>query len=769
MTNNVIKATLLMVLLTLSILPGMAVRAYYQTIQVRQPDGSTLQTRLNGDEHFHYRTTADGYLIAEDSLGVFKYATVSNNNILVSSYIARDVNKRTASEAAYLKTINKDEVRASLRAKTKSAVAKVRSMVASRPQKAYPLNGSPKALVILANFSDKSFVVTSPQTSFQNLVTQSGYSANGGTGSAKDYFMSSSYGKFAPNFEVFGPVTLPKTLAYYGTNDADGYDTHPGQMIADACAAADAAGLDFSKYDTDNDGYVDNVFVYYAGYNEAEGAASNTIWPHRWDVASAGVTTGITFDGKTISDYSCTSELKGTSGSSMCGIGTFCHEFGHVLGLPDFYDTSGTQDNTLNTWDVMDYGPYLNNGRTPPAYSAYERFFLGYLTPQQVSTASNLTLSPMYLGTTTPASTDQQAYLLSATTHNLVGSAPSPKEFFIVEYRKHTGFDTYLGQLRDANYNLTTIPADGMCIWHVDYDATSWTDNAPNNYTGTTQTASSHMRVYLQPLSGSTTTPGTTFTSGSFTPTTWTGTNINRAITEITTSAANVTFKLMGGYVAPALTTTGSFSSFSAVSGSQSSTQSIGVNGTNLTGNVNITLLEQSNFDIKLSTSTTWGKSVSVVPASGVVSSTLDVRYNPTTVGTHSDKLTIATEGCSNTDFNLSGIATSGAAQGTPTILLGNIIDEIKFPGCKVGNSKAKTLTVKTSDLHGDITLSVGGTDAAQFMVSSAKITKADANNGTNITITFAPGSTGTHAATLTISGGGLTNDLIYTLSGVGL
>lgn len=769
MTNNSIKGFFLASMFCLSTLPGFAVRAYYQPIKIQQPDGSTLLTRLNGDEHFHYRTTTDGYLIAEDSTGVFKYATVSNNNILISSVVARDLNKRSTSEVAYLKTINKDEIQSSLRAKTTSTIAKVRSMQASRPQKAYPLNGSPKALVILANFSDKSFVVTSPQTSFQNLVTQSGYSANGGTGSAKDYFMASTYGKFSPNFEVFGPVTLPKTLAYYGANDANGNDKYPGQMIADACAAADAAGLDFTKYDTDNDGYVDNVFVYYAGYNEAEGAASNTIWPHRWDVASAGVTTGITFDGKTINDYSCTSELSGTTGSNMCGIGTFCHEFGHVLGLPDFYDTSGTQENTLNTWDVMDYGPYLNNGRTPPAYSAYERFFLGYLTPQQVSTGSNLTLSPMYLGTTTPSSTDQQAYLLSATTHNLNGSAPSPKEFFIVEYRKHTGFDTYLGQVRDANYNLTTIPADGMCIWHIDYDATLWNDNTPNNYSSSSQTASSHMRVYLQPLSGSTTTPGTTFTTGSFTPTTWTGTNINRAITEITKSTDKITFKLMGGYVAPALSTTGTLNGFITTTGSPSATQSIQVNGSNLTGNVNISLLEQSNFDIKLSSATSWGKSVSVTPASGAVNSTLNVRYNPSSTGTHSDKLTLTTDGCSNIDLNLNGIATSGSTQGTPTILLGNITDEVKFPACKVGNAKIKTFIIKTSDLHGDINLSVGGTDASQFLISATKVTKSDANNGTSISITFAPNSTGAHAATLTISGGGLTSDLIYTLTGSGL
>jgi M6 family metalloprotease-like protein len=97
-------------------------------------------------------------------------------------------------------------------------------------------------------------------------------------------------------------------------NDKNGDDKYPAQMIVDACSAADAAGLDFTQYDTDNDGYVDNVFVYYAGFNEAESSDANTIWPDRWSVSEAGISSGITYDGKKIEDYSCTSELKGSSG-----------------------------------------------------------------------------------------------------------------------------------------------------------------------------------------------------------------------------------------------------------------------------------------------------------------------------------------------------------------------------------------------------------------------------------------------------------------------
>jgi M6 family metalloprotease domain len=507
-----------------------------------QPDGSSVSIQLRGDEFYHFQTTEDGYLVKKGSSGYFKYATIdSSGKFIESIFVAKNINKRSRREVEYLKTISKaDElIRVNRVSSVQPALMRVKSSVATL-QKTFSTSGSPKSLVILVNFSDNSFSVPTPNAAFTNLLNLSGYSANGGTGSAKDYFMSASLGKFSPQFDVVGPYTLPHPLAYYGTNKVDGNDTLPQQMVIDACTQAFQNGVNFTQYDTDNNGIVDNVFIYYAGYNEAEHGPANTIWPHRWNLGNYSTK----FNGRIIYDYACTSELKGYSGTNMCGIGTFCHEFGHVLGLPDYYDTSGNNLPTLGIWDIMSSGNYNNYGRTPPTYSCYDRFFLNWLTPQQVNSASDLTLLPTYQGTTQPANTNQQSYLLSATTHNLSGSNPSPSEFFMLEYRKQTGWDAYL-------------PAEGMVIWHIDYNQTAWNNNGPNNYTGPGQTAASHMRVYIQPLSGSTTTPGTAFSSGSFTPITWAGADINRAITAITKTATNVTFKLMGGVpVLPTISTT---------------------------------------------------------------------------------------------------------------------------------------------------------------------------------------------------------------------
>jgi M6 family metalloprotease-like protein len=553
---------------------------------------------------------------------------------------------------------------------------------------------------------------------------------------------------------VVGPYTLPNTLDYYGENDASKNDKNPQQMIIDACTQANANGVDFTQYDTDNDGMVDNIFVYYAGYNEAEGGPANTVWPHRWSLAD--YTTK--FDGKTVYDYACTSELNSSSGANMCGIGTFSHEFGHVLGLPDYYHTTDAtgSKSTLDYWHIMDAGAYNNGGRTPPTYTAFDRFYLGWFTPEQVSTASDLTLLPLYQGITLPTSTTQQAYLLSATTHNMNGTNPSPKEFFMVEYRKKTGWDAYL-------------PGEGMLIWHVDYDATAWSDNSPNNYTGSNQTAASHMRMYLQPLSGSTTTPGAAFSTGSFTPTTWSGTSINRDITSISKTATNVTFKLMGGAPVPAISTTGTLNQFSTYVNSPSSPQSFTVIGTLLSDNVSVTLSDPTHFDIKLSTDANWAKSLTIPLVSSAVNASVQVRFNPSAEGNIAANIVLQSGSISKT-VTATGVGVVAPNPNAPVIQVGKIENQLAFTATRLNVAKTKTINVKTTDLVGNLSITLTGTNAAMFTASVTSLTKELTNTlvGTSINVTYKPTAIGQHSATLTISGGGLNPAKVITLSGEG-
>ncbi len=608
-----------------------AVKAYPYPMLVTQPDGTQLTICLHGDEFQHLRTTEDGYVIKKNTKGFYTYAKKdSKGNFVVSNTIARNLNRRSFADRTFLKTITKSP---SLQTVLSSSGTIVRSNIFSSsstsvPQKSFPLSGTQKSLVILVNFSDLSFVTPDPKTAFTNLLNQDGYSANGGTGSARDYFMSNSYGKFIPDFVVEGPFTLPHPMAYYGVNDVAGNDSLADQMVVDACAAANST-VDFTQYDTDYNGRIDNVFIYYAGYNEAEYGSENSIWPHRGFVIQSSSIPNVKFDGKRVYDYACTSELKGNSGSNMCGIGTFTHEFGHVLGLADYYHTSESSKATLNFWSIMDAGSYSNAGRTPPLYSAYDRFYLGWLTPQEISSGTDVTLEPLYQGKTEPASTAHQSYLLSATTHNLNGKTPDPSEFFILEYRKKTGWDTYL-------------PAEGMCIWHIDYNQTAWSYNEPNNYTGITQTLDSHMRVYLESptvLPEPKTPPLAAFTTGAFAPTTWAGVNISRPITDISTVAGNITLKIMGGTPFPTIKAGVIDASlkFPATRLGRVNTKLINIKTNFLVGDLSLVLtgVDAALFNVSAG-------AITKDNANATSGYNISITFNPTTIGNHNATLTIS-------------------------------------------------------------------------------------------------------------------------------
>ena len=346
-----------------------AVPAYPFPINITQPDGTILTIQLHGDQSNKIRTTLDEYVISMDKNGFYTYNIKDKTqSVAQENIVARNIEDRSESDHFYLKdAIKLDDL---LTKQVKSKPLKTKKTPQKSKTNKFPTTGSPRSIVILVNFKDKKFVTLDPLNAFTRLLNQENYNDNGGTGSARDYFRSASYGVFNPQFDVVGPYTLPKNMSYYGENDEDNLDKNPVQMIIDACTLAYKDGIDFSIYDTNGDGYIDNVFVYYAGHNEAEGADESTIWPHRWVVVPGhnydGKISSITFNGVKLFDYACSSELKGNRGNNMCGIGTFCHEFGHVLGLPDYYHTSSLNKETLKEWSIMDEGTYLN--QEEPSY-----------------------------------------------------------------------------------------------------------------------------------------------------------------------------------------------------------------------------------------------------------------------------------------------------------------------------------------------------------------------------------------------------------------
>lgn len=446
-----------------------AVIATPEPIEVTQADGSVVTVKLVGDEFHSYYTLLDGTPVRR----------TDNGFVADASVVEMPASARMARRAAQ------------------------QQLIAG----SYPLTGSPKSLVILANFKDLKFQYKLED--FQKMLIEPGYSENNGVGSARDYFIACSDSVFSPQFDCYGPIQLSNNYAYY--------DTRAAAMIVEACNQLDIQGVDLTQYDTDNDGRLDNVFVYYAGHNEAEGGPSSSIWPHR-----SIVTSGDRVQGKLIYDYACTSELRGSSGKGMCGIGTFCHEFGHVLGLPDYYDTEDSYAYTVGSWDIMCSGSYNGNGKTPPSYTAGERFQLGWLKPIQLKDAGAYVLEPLV--------TTNTAYLIAKKDHNLSWSNANPSEYWLLENRQNLGWDRH----------NTSLPGTGMVIWHIDYLSSAWGSNGPNN--------STPLRYHLEEAGGrkgysnsGDTYPGT-FKVTEFTPMLHSGEIVEQPLYDIAQVGENITF-----------------------------------------------------------------------------------------------------------------------------------------------------------------------------------------------------------------------------------
>ena len=446
------KKLLLSLTLLLLTLSTFAVPAYRGWQTKTQPDGTTLQVRLIGDEFYHYWQDQAGNVVKCDSLG-------------------------------YWRVVESQPTPATIKARRQAS-----AMLQSRPKKAVgSVNLAPRGLVILVNFKDTKFNASNTQVAMNDLMNSSSYTYNGATGSVRQFFSDQSDGQYTPDFDVIGPVTLTNNVAYYGDNDASGNDVLPGDMVVEACSIANTQhDVDFTRYDNDKDGYVDFVYIIYAGKGEADGGAANTIWPHNWDVYSAEYygncsypETQRLFDGRYIYQYACSGELDGPTGK-RAGIGTIAHEFSHVIGLPDLYDIDYGQNHedemTPGVWHLMDHGSYNNDGRTPPCYTIYDKYFLGWLKPQNPgNTPQELTLAA------------NEGYQIASS--NSLLSATSTNTVYYIENRQQSGWDAYL-------------PGHGLVIWKLMYNQTAWNNNGPNATPGT-------IRYAVVSASGATTKIGT--------------------------------------------------------------------------------------------------------------------------------------------------------------------------------------------------------------------------------------------------------------------
>jgi M6 family metalloprotease-like protein len=420
----------------------LSVPAYPHPIDITQPDGSKITLRLKGDESFHWYETADGFTLLKNSKGMFEYAAkLGNDDLKPSGIPAKNIEQRTADEKLFLSTIPPHLTYSQIQV---SMLRQIKKVAESGPLSAFPTSGSRNLVCILIGFTDLAFTKT--QSEFNNLFNQVEYTTDDAMGSVKDYYLESSYNQLTLSVTVAGPYTAANTMAYYGANSG-GNDIRPRELITEAVNLANP-DVNYANFDNDADGAVDGVYVIYAGYGEEAGASEDAIWAHAWNIPT------LTLDGKTISKYSCSAELRGNSGTGLTRIGVICHEFGHVLGAPDYYDTdysTGGQYTGTGHWDMMAGGSWNLSGACPAQHNVYTKWrYYNWLTPTLLNSAGNYSL--------TNSVDNQSAYYFRT---------PTTGEIFIMENRQQTGFDSY-------------IPGSGLLIYHVDSTGINYAGNDIN-------------------------------------------------------------------------------------------------------------------------------------------------------------------------------------------------------------------------------------------------------------------------------------------------
>ena len=389
-------------------------------------NGTQIRLEQVGDENLHYWRDARGLCYNVDDNGV---ATPIVNIETVRAQTATRIAQNNARRAA----------------------AATRTVGISRRHV-----GKRKGLIVLVNFSDVRFQPAHTKSLLSRMANEVGFTyKDGHRGSLHDYFKDQSNGLFDLTFDVVGPVQLRHDMAYYGKDTLNlrgsRTDVRAGQMVAEACMAIKDS-VNFRDYDWDGDNVVDQVLVIYAGYGQASGGSSNTIWPHEWALQHSDYGRALRIDGNMlINTYACSNELNYNT-TQLGGFGTACHEFTHCLGLPDMYDTSGKESLGMGFYDLMSAGNYNGEGYVPAGYTSYEKMFVGWLTPQELTRDTTITGMK-------PLSEHGEAFIIR--------NDANPDEYYLLENRQRNGWDTHL-------------PGEGLVVLHVDFDQMTWMTNRVN-------------------------------------------------------------------------------------------------------------------------------------------------------------------------------------------------------------------------------------------------------------------------------------------------
>ena len=414
---------------------------------IKQADGTTITVRAYGDEDLSYFLASDGTLLYQEGTNFYIAGVKADGTLYSTGVLAHEPSMRTIKEISAIKAQNAKAFYNSM--ETQAKANKVRREPMTPDNSLLPSLGKHKIPVILVEFSDVEFSVENPKATFDKYLNgkelfnkETDPEMGQNYASVAKYFKDMSFGKFEPEFEVYGPVNLGKPLATYGA----GYSSQEnmGLLLTDACTAVDDE-VDFTQYDSNDDGNIDLI---YAGFSQSiAGNSTDCIHPK-----SGYLSLAKSFDGMDVKRYGVNNELNGTpadqaNGPIINGIGLFCHEFSHCMGLPDLYPKSGSIaeaciNQNMDYWSLMDAGEYTANGYRPTAYTAWERERLGWMEIGTLTGPSNVELKSLDEG----------------------GAA-----FRIYNDKDETGHEYYIVENVQNNGWNKNLFGNGLMVTHVDY------------------------------------------------------------------------------------------------------------------------------------------------------------------------------------------------------------------------------------------------------------------------------------------------------------
>ncbi|GHT09640.1 hypothetical protein FACS189426_08560 [Bacteroidia bacterium] len=393
---------------------AFAVPAVPWPVEKTQPDGTKITVYLRGDEKVHWMESLDGYTLMYDAKKYIVYAEQDADNNMVPS--KAKFNRISAAPS----TVKKGIRYSGSQIKAFEQIWEVTSD--QTPQKAAPIVGERKALCVLMSFSDKIF--GKEVSEFETLFNQVGFypSDNSTKGSVRDFFKENSYGQLDFTVTIKGPYLAPNTAKYYASHE---------QEFAEAAARAADADVNYADFATD--GSLETFHILFAGYGDESIDNGNQIWSHKWQLARP-----IYLDGVRISVYSCSPELRGSSGTNTTYIGVVCHELSHVFGAPDYYDTGSTGFAGSGNWDLMAGGSWNDSGRQPGHINMFQKILYGWVDPVELTSFTEVS--------------DMPASALNPVAYTIKANANG--ELYVLENRQKVGFDT-------------SLPGHGLLVWHV--------------------------------------------------------------------------------------------------------------------------------------------------------------------------------------------------------------------------------------------------------------------------------------------------------------